>query len=145
MCVKSIIIMKYSFGLNGRNQPILNWIECMMRNLPVCWTWHHSLWPPWTPSPCPRSTRKEHAGQLSHQTSAENNFFKVIYMQYATLRLRLRSLNLFLFCRVSSIITRLFCYITCTFKCKSLRLFRFKISQFVPLWIKHLHLKVHFT
>ena len=36
------------------------------------------------------------------------------------------------FCRVSPISTSFFCFITCTFKCTSLRLFRFKISQFVP-------------
>ena len=34
--------------------------------------------------------------------------------------------------RVSPISTGLFCYITCTFKRSSLRLFRFKISQLVP-------------
>ena len=31
-----------------------------------------------------------------------------------------------------------FCYITCTFKRTSLLLFRFKISQCVPFWIKNL-------
>ena len=36
------------------------------------------------------------------------------------------------FCRVSPIQYRTFCYVTCTFKRTSLRLFRFKISQFVP-------------
>ena len=42
------------------------------------------------------------------------------------------SLKNVIFCRVSPISTRLFCYITCTFKRPSLRLLRFKISQFVP-------------
>ena len=37
-----------------------------------------------------------------------------------------------LFCRVFPVITRLFCYITCTFKRPSLRLFWLQISQFVP-------------
>ena len=39
--------------------------------------------------------------------------------------------------RVYPISTRLFCYVTRTFKRMSLRLFRFKISQFVPFWIKN--------
>ena len=38
------------------------------------------------------------------------------------------------FCRVSPISTRLFWNITCTFKRPSLRLFRFKIWQFVPFF-----------
>ena len=40
-------------------------------------------------------------------------------------------------CRVSPISTRLSCYIRCIFKRPSLRLFRFKILQFVPFWIKN--------
>ena len=40
------------------------------------------------------------------------------------------------FCRVSPNSTRLFCYITCTIKRTSFRLFRFKISQSVPFLIK---------
>ena len=41
------------------------------------------------------------------------------------------------FCRVSPISTRLFCYTTFTFKRTSLWLFRSKISQLVPFWIKN--------
>ena len=37
-----------------------------------------------------------------------------------------------LFCMVSPISTRLFCYITCIFKRPSLQLLRFQISRFVP-------------
>ena len=40
--------------------------------------------------------------------------------------------NFVFFCMVSPISTRLFCYITCTFKC--LLLFIFEISQFVPFF-----------
>ena len=43
----------------------------------------------------------------------------------------------FLWCFVSPVSTRLSCHITCTFKRKSFRLFIFKISQFVPDWIKN--------
>ena len=38
---------------------------------------------------------------------------------------------------VSPISTRLFCYITCSFKRTSLRLFRFEIAQFFPFWIEN--------
>ena len=41
------------------------------------------------------------------------------------------------FCRVSSISTRLFFNVKCTFKRTSIRLFRFKISESVPFLIKN--------
>ena len=43
--------------------------------------------------------------------------------------------KMFVFCRVSPINTRLFCYITCTFKRTSLWLFRFKFHNLSPLKI----------
>ena len=48
--------------------------------------------------------------------------------------------KLIFFCKVSPIRTRLFCFITCTFKRTSLRLFRFKITQCFPF----LHIFVRF-
>ena len=45
--------------------------------------------------------------------------------------------KLIFFCRVSSISTRLFFNVKCTFKRTSIRLFRFKISESVPFLIKN--------
>ena len=42
----------------------------------------------------------------------------------------------FFFCRVSPISARLFCYIACTCKRSSLRLFRFKFHNVTPFWFK---------
>ena len=67
-------------------------------------------------------------------------FYKIRRVEQYKLQYNLKWLvsQNFIFCRVSPVSTRIFCYITCTFKRTSLRLFRFKISQCVPFLIEKL-------